>query len=205
MHDHDHISRRQRSEAIERAADLINKTFPARRAVTRRRFPEIPVGVAELRNEIVMPSSGPRPEILLTKGILRDRAEAKRGRGFPGPSRRAADRVSSHRQFRLERREGSCAADIRRRARTMDDTPGTADPGVSDQPEIGFGARLVGHALAEFRGEQQQDRGLTKLLGTAEHIAGLATDLPLRQPRHADRTGRRHKGSTQRLAPRQHQ
>jgi hypothetical protein len=39
--------------------------------------------------------------------------------------------------------------------------------------------------LTEPRGKQQQDRGLAELFGAAEHIAGLATDLALCEPRIA--------------------
>ena len=94
MHDQDHVARRQCREAVDRAADLIDKTLPARRAVARRRFPEIPIDIAEFCDKIVMPSSGPRPEILFAKGVLLDGFEPERGGGLPGPPRRAANRVS---------------------------------------------------------------------------------------------------------------
>src|SRR6202043_107630 len=49
--------------------------------------------------------------------------------------------------------------------------------------------------------EQQQDRGLAELLGAAEHIAGLAADLALRQPRHAGRAASRRQRRAKRRAP----
>ena len=43
--------------------------------------------------------------------------------------------------------------------------------------------RFARNALTEAGREQHQDRGLRNLLRAAEHIAGLAADLPLCQQR----------------------
>ena len=140
MHDQDDFACRQCREAIDRAADLIDKTFPARRTIARRRLPEIPVGIAELGNKIVMPPSGPCAEILFAKGVLPDRIEPERGSGVAGTPGRAANRVSRRRQSRLERGKGRRIADIGRRIRTVDDATRAVDRGMTDQPEFCLGA-----------------------------------------------------------------
>ena len=65
------------------ARDLIDKTFAAGRPVARRRFPEFPIGIAELGGEIVVAPSGPGAKILFAKGGLFDRIEPERAARFP--------------------------------------------------------------------------------------------------------------------------
>jgi hypothetical protein len=130
----------QRRQPCIRAGNLIDKTFATGRPVAGRGFPEILVGVAKLGDEIVVPPSGPHPEILFAKGRLYDRIEPEANSGFPCPPRRTADRKSIFGQSRLQRGEGCGVAGISRRVRTMDDAAWPIDPGVPDQPKICLGA-----------------------------------------------------------------
>src|SRR6266481_4818705 len=87
MHDEHDIARRQWRQPCIRTGNLIDKTFATGRPVAGRGFPEILVGVAKLGDEIVVPPSGPNPEILFTKGGLYDRIEPEASCGFPCPPR----------------------------------------------------------------------------------------------------------------------
>ena len=136
MRDEDDVARGQRREACAHTGNLVDKTFAARQPVARRQFPEILVGGAELGDEIVVPPSGPGPEILFAKVRLLDRIEPEGSSGFPRPARRTANGESIFRQSRPERGEGCGIADIGRRVRTMDDTARSVDGGMPDQPDI---------------------------------------------------------------------
>src|SRR6202171_203298 len=83
MRDKDDVARGQRRKACARTGNLVDKSFATGQPVARRRFPEILVGGAEFGDEIVVPPSGPGPEILFAKVRLLDRIEPEGNSGFP--------------------------------------------------------------------------------------------------------------------------
>ena len=186
MHHEHNISRRQRCEAVDGAADLIDETFPAGRRVARRRFPEIAVDFAEFGDEVVMPPSGPGAKILLAKQPLPDRIEPEGNSGFKRPPRRTAADKSLCRQSRLERGEGCGIADVGRRVRAVDDAAGAVDRRVPDQPEIG----LVAHrakpaslrAAAGSRSRRVARRRRARRRSGRRSGAAPATPCPPRMP-----------------------
>src|SRR5260370_35601142 len=99
MQEEDQVGRRNGSKPTGGAADLVDKTFAAWRVVACRGLPEIAVGLAKLGEQIGVPPSGPRPEILFAKAGLHERIELKGERGFQSPARRAANRKRICRQF----------------------------------------------------------------------------------------------------------
>ena len=144
-----------------------------------------------------MTPSGPGAKILFAKRGLFDRNEAQSLGGLPRAARRAAHRKRVSRQSCLERGKGCGIAEIGRRIGSVDHPARTVDRRVADQPEI-----CLRHSwLRQPRGEQDKDRGFGHLFGAAEHVAGLAADLPQRQPRDGEPAHARQHRRVQRVAP----
>ena len=112
--------------------------------------------------------------------------------GAPGCTPQCASRQSC-----LERGKGCGIAEIGRRVGSVNHPARAVDRRVADQPEICFGRSW----LRQPCGEQDEDRGLGHLLGAAEHVAGLAADLPQRQPRDGEPAQARQHRRKQRVAP----
>ena len=197
MHDEDRLARGQQRKPCARARDLVDKTFAAGRPVAGGRFPEFAIGRAEFAFEFVVTPSGPRAKILFAKGGLFDRNETQPLGRLPRAARRTAHRQCASRQSCLERGKGCGIAEIGRRVGSVNHPARSVDRRVADQPEI-----CLAHSwLRQPCGEQDKDRGLGHLLGAAEHVAGLAADLPQRQPRDGEPAQARQHRRVERVAP----
>ena len=198
MHDEDRLACGQKRKPGARARDLVDKTFAAGRPVAGGRFPEFAIGRAEFAFEFVVTPSGPGAKILFAKGGLFDRNETQPARPSPAcgapdctPPMRLPAVLPSARQSLRHRRD--------RPARRVRESPRAVR-----RPARGGSARDCVCARSWLRqpcGEQDKDRGLGHLLGAAEHVAGLAADLPQRQPRDGEPAQARQHRREQRVAP----
>ena len=176
MHDEHRIALRAAAQALRSRARSGRQNFHRRAAGclpaisrTRDRRRRVRCSIS-----IVTPS-GPGAKILFAKGWSCSTGSSPSARArLPRAARRAAHRQRVRRQSCLERGKGCGIAEIGRRVGSVNHAARSVDRRVADQPEI----CLRVHGLRQPCGEQDKDRGLGHLLGAAEHVAGLAADLP---------------------------
>jgi hypothetical protein len=92
MHDQYGVAGGQRRQPGRYTRNLIDEALAVRWAIARLRMPEGLIGRFELCSELIVTSSRPCTEVLLTEVRHFDGIETKSQRCLPGATRRAAER-----------------------------------------------------------------------------------------------------------------